>query len=238
MSLKNSDELNFHNLIGTYKQLFCSICSTYCCNLHNIKDDKFCFDNPEVHKMDEFLYTYKSLIYISLLSNRFNDENKTYAKSQAQNLVTDLTNIYSLKKTDENYNIERDLKKNESNKNNEEIILPKEDILKPMIECFFKDNALNISINLKLKNIDKISSSRDGDLKILKTKYERFKNISKNNQIISSDVQLYYNKSSLTNFMQKIFEQTYEFNKIIELNKLQSTCSTIDIIGNINVINF
>jgi len=46
--------------------------------LHYIKDDNFCFDNPDIYKIENFLYSYKSLIYISylgfLLNEKFNQK--------------------------------------------------------------------------------------------------------------------------------------------------------------------
>ena len=103
LSIKKTDEVSFENLIGTYKQLFCSICSTYCCNLHNIKEDNFCFDNPEVHKMDNFLHSYKSLIYTSMLSHTLNIETKEDTRGKNSNspnsvsdAISDINNLQKL----------------------------------------------------------------------------------------------------------------------------------------------
>lgn len=69
MSVKKNEELNYANLTGTYKQLYCAICQCYVCNNHNIREEnQINFDNPEVYKLENVLYTFKSLIYISYIS--------------------------------------------------------------------------------------------------------------------------------------------------------------------------
>lgn len=235
LSIKKTEAISFENVIGTYKQLFCSVCSTYCCNLHNIKEDNFCFDNPEIHKMDNFLHSYKSLIYTSILSKKFSNENKIETerkKSNSPNSASDaVSDINYMQKINEDYN-----KINQFNDmclnvkfNNNYDDDPKEILLSSKQQhSIHHNNSIYIPISDKVNSFKLIDPIMNVDIKsIIHNKNERIYNNEE--QIMTSSTISTDDKLKANIFHGKINQQVKEFNKIIDLNKLQTTYNKIDV---------
>ncbi len=235
LSIKKTDEISFENLIGTYKQLFCSICSTYCCNLHNIKEDNFCFDNPEIYKMDNFMHSYKSLVFTSMLSKSLSNETKVVTEKQNSNSPNSPSHtipyfnfIQKLNEDNKNYDLN-------GIKENKYYFSSKDCILKTKKDYTIQDYTyVNIPISASFNSFNPIMTVDFGSIK----QGKNYKIYNFDDQIMTSSTLSNDDKLKANIFHRKIYYQVKEFNNIIDLNKLQTNCNTIDIEGKFIFMKF
>lgn len=76
LSCQKKEKKIFNNIEGTYKELFCNICSVYDCKIHLILRVKN-FDCEHSYNVNEFIKTYKTMIEYSIAAKSENETNFT-----------------------------------------------------------------------------------------------------------------------------------------------------------------
>lgn len=107
MSCNKDEELCFDNIIGTYKEFFCSICWKYNCSLHGI-NKKVSYDNPEAYDMKAYINSFTNLCNDII---KFNKENEVTNEIILDNNQDILQEVYNRK-------TEMEILKNKLIKNN------------------------------------------------------------------------------------------------------------------------
>lgn len=176
-----------------------------------------------------------------MLSHTLNIENKEDTRgknSDSPNSVSDaISDINNLQKLNE-YNNKLCEMNNKSISCNTFNIGSKETQFRSLLDHQIReDNLLYNEINANLKSLSTIKK-QNLSLENNSNKHSKNERIyNYDEQVMTSSTLSTDDKSKFNIFHRKIYLQIKEFNKIIDMNKLQTTCNKIDIGGKINLIN-